>query len=96
MTILVLPAGLTEAEEAAWWYDNREELFEQFLASPESVNPERGATARRLGIATSISIPPEDASLVRKQAQQAGIDFRDYAAQVLHEALLERELRKAS
>lgn len=95
MSKLSLPAGLSEAEEAKWWYDHREELFDEFLDSPESEHPVRGATARQLGIVASIVIPLEDAQLARKQAQQQGLDFRQYTAQVLHEALLERELRKS-
>ena len=71
-------------------------MIEAFLASPQALSPERITAARRFGLPFSIELHAEDFRLAREQAHREGIHFAKYAAQVLHEALLERELRKAS
>lgn len=96
MSKLMMPENLTEAEEAQWWFDNQDQMIEEFLASPQAQNPERSTAARRFGLPFSVELRDEDSKLAREQPLRRGMHFENYTAQVLHEALLERELKEAS
>ena len=95
MTQTKMPSGLSEAEEAQWHFDHRDELADRFLSSPAALNPERGVAARRFGLRPHLTYAPEDIALARRQAEAVGVSLDDYAAQLFHEALQARELRKA-
>jgi predicted DNA binding CopG/RHH family protein len=86
----IIPKFATEAEEAQWWYDNREEIgkdFERAFAE--------GRLKRRIGPRVSTAVPtttirldPADIELARAQAEKKGLKYQTYLKMILHEALL--------
>jgi hypothetical protein len=42
----IIPVFATEAEEAKWWYDNREALADDMVAAMHNGRPGEGAKAR--------------------------------------------------
>jgi hypothetical protein len=103
---IVVPKFATEAEEADWWFKNRELHGKIMLAAAR-----RGETktlSKELLLArieaskkkaaapmVSIRIPADDLALARKQAQKKGLPYQTYIKSLLHETLAQRE-RKAS
>ena len=95
----IIPKFATEAEEAQWWYDNREEIgkdFERAFAE--------GRLKRRIGPRVSVAVPtttirldPADIELARVQAEKKGLKYQTYLKMVIHEALLkEAEASKSA
>jgi hypothetical protein len=101
----VVPAFSTEAEEAEWWYKNRNIHGKQLLAAVKSGEAgvltkeklrERIAASKRTPAPTvALRIPEADLALARKQADQKGLPYQIYIKSLLHETLTEREKRKA-
>ena len=100
---LKIPAFASEAEEAQWWYDHREEVakvFEEAAARGEL----RTGTAARLarqhatGITptTTFRLDPQDISRARALAAKRGVRYQTYLKMLLHEALAAEEKRLAS
>jgi hypothetical protein len=100
MTTMKLPKFETEAEEAKWWYDNRNLLSEEFEKAAKEGRLRRGGVARLLaerGIAapqpqrpipsTTIRLDPEDIAKARVQAAQRGLRYQTYLKMIIHEAL---------
>ena len=99
-----IPAFATEAEEAEWWYRNRNIHGKQLLAAVKSGEAqvltkeklrERIAASRKTpapGVA--LRIPQADLALARKQAEQKGLPYQTYIKSLLHESLTAREKRK--
>ena len=100
----VIPAFGTEAEEAAWWYENRNIHGKQMLAAVRSgaaqvlTNEklrERIAASRKTPApVVALRIPGADLALARKQAEKKGLPYQTYIKSLLHETLTEREKRK--
>ena len=91
----VIPTFQSEAEEADWWFDNRELLDSDLLESAES-------GAKRLDRATletilarseapvvSIRLPEADIELARAQAARRGLPYQTYLKTLLQQALQE-------
>ena len=95
MTEIKTPDGLTEAEEAQWHFDHRDELAERFLSSPASQNPQRGLAAQRFNLTPRLEMERADVELAFRQAAESGLTLHEYASQLFHEAVQARELRKA-
>lgn len=101
----IVPSFATEAEEAQWWFDNRNKHGKQLLAAVKSGEAkvltrerlrERIATSKKPPApVVSLRIPEADLALARKQAQQKGLPYQTYIKSLLHETLNERETRKA-
>jgi hypothetical protein len=90
-----LPAFKSEAEEAQWWYDNREAHAEEFVRAIDEGRVTRGAMAARGLIRTpSIQIDPEDLSRAKTLAEKKGILYQTYLRVLIHDAL-EREAKMA-
>jgi predicted DNA binding CopG/RHH family protein len=101
----VMPVFATEAEEAQWWYQNRDTHGKQLVAAVK--NGEAHVLTQeklRARIATSkktpapvvaLRIPAADLALARKQAEQKGLPYQTYIKSLLHETLSAREKRKA-
>jgi predicted DNA binding CopG/RHH family protein len=100
----VIPAFATEAEEAEWWYKNRNLHGKQLLAAAKNGEAqvltkeklrERRAASRKIPAPTvALRIPTADLALARKQAEHKGLPYQTYIKSLLHETLTEREKRK--
>ena len=104
---LKVPKFASEAEEAKWWYDNRELLSEEFHKAAKEGRLRRGGVVRLLaerGIlpsqptpTTTIRLDPEDIAKARVQAAERGLRYQTYLKMIIHEALRDAEQkRKAS
>jgi predicted DNA binding CopG/RHH family protein len=100
-----VPAFTTEAEEAKWWYENRNLHGEQFLAAVKNGEAqvltkhklrERIEASRNTPApVVALRIPEADLALARKQAAEKGLPYQTYIKSLLHETLAEREKRRA-
>ena len=94
-----IPRFQSEAEEARWWFDHREETglwMARAAAEGRTSNLAGVLEKRRQSGATptvSIRIDPTDLSRARAQAERRGLRYQTYLKMVLHEAL-EREDRQ--
>ena len=100
---LIIPKFESEAGEAQWWYDHRDELtkaFEQAAARGElhTGSAARLARDRAAGITptTTIRLDPEDISRARALAAKCGLRYQTYLKMLLHEALEAAEKKLAS
>ena len=99
-----IPAFATEAEEAEWWYRNRNIHGKQLLAAVKSGEAqvltkeklrERIAASRKTPApVVALRIPQADLALARKQSEQKGLPYQTYIKSLLHESLTAREKRK--
>ncbi len=108
---LKIPQFATEAEEAKWWYDNREKVSEEFQKAAKEGRLGRGGVRRLFaerGIpfpepkatptpTTTIRLDPEDIAKARLLAGERGLRYQTYLKMIIHEALRDAEQkRKAS
>ena len=101
----IVPTFATEAEEADWWYKNRNIHDKQLLAAVKSgeaqiLTKEKllariAASKKRPAPVVALRIPAADLALARKQAEEKGLPYQTYIKSLLHETLAERERRKA-
>lgn len=97
---IVVPKFNTEAEEAQWWFENRDKVEEALINAMDRGTIRRG-TARSLTSAARVSrnvtirMAEADLNLARKQAEEKGLPYQTYIKSVLHEALVKRERRRA-
>ena len=95
---LEVPRFGSEAEEAQWWFDHREEtagLMETAVAEGRTATLDGILAKSRNGGSTptvSIRIDQGDLARARVQAQKRGLRYQTYLKMILHEAL-EREER---
>jgi predicted DNA binding CopG/RHH family protein len=96
-----IPKFETEAEEAQWWFDHREETAlwmetaaqegrTTSLAAILQNRQQTGATPT-----VSIRIDPSDISRARMLAQRRGLRYQTYLKMLLHEALEKEDQRLA-
>jgi predicted DNA binding CopG/RHH family protein len=100
----VSPVSITEAEEAQWWFDNRNQHGRQLVGAVKSgeaqvLTKERlreriAASKRTPSPVVALRIPEADLVLARKQAEKKGLPYQTYIKSLLHETLTEREKRK--
>ena len=96
-----IPQFQSEAEEAQWWFDQREktaEWMERAVAEGRTTDL-ASILAKRQGGSTpsvSIRIDPADLSGARVQAERRGLRYQTYLKMVLHEALTKDESRDAA
>ncbi len=84
-----LPNFASEAEEAKWWFEHRDELDQDFIHAAEEGRLGRGTVARRMGLpTTTIRLDPVDIQMARDQAEKRGLRYQTYLKMLLHEALL--------
>ena len=101
----VVPTFASEAEEATWWYKNRNVHGAQLLAvvktgeaqllTKEKLLERIAASRKTPAPVVSLRIPQADLALARKQAGEKGLPYQTYIKSLLHETLAERERRKA-
>ena len=97
----IVPKFKTEADEAQWWYDNREKVENALIRAMDNGTIRRGTAQRltseaRASRNVTIRILEADLDLARKQADEKGLPYQTYIKSVLHEVLVKRERRKAS
>jgi hypothetical protein len=103
---LKVPKFATEAEEAKWWFENDDKVFEEFKKAAAEGRLGRGG-ARRLfaerGIpfpepkatpTTTIRLDPEDIAKARVQAAERGLRYQTYLKMIIHEALRDAEQKQ--
>jgi len=96
-----IPKFKSEAEEAEWWYANREWLAQEFVQAAKEGTLKRGSTVvERIRARRSLLVPlsPDELAKIHDHAQQRGMEDGIYARALLHEALDredEQERRKA-
>ena len=89
----VIPRFQSEADEAAWWEENRAKLDKDFLqraANGELQRLDRTKLAARTAPPTrvvSIRLAEEDIAIARQQAAEKGLPYQTYIKSLLHEAL---------
>ena len=101
----IVPRFATEAEEADWWYRNREVHGKELLAAVKSGEAQiltrekllarLEASKKKPAPVVALRIPAGDLALARKQAERKGLPYQTYIKSLLHEALAGREKRKA-
>jgi hypothetical protein len=98
---LKLPKFASEAEEARWWFDHRDDevakAFENAAAEGKLqtgsvANLARGENASS-GITptTTIRLDPDDISRARALAAQLGLRYQTYLKMLIHQALAAEE-----
>lgn len=102
----VIPAFATAADEAEWWYKNRNVHGKEFLAAvksgeaqvltKEKLQQRIVASKKTPAPVVALRIPETDLALARKQAEKKGLPYQTYLKSLLHEALVEREKRKVA
>jgi len=101
----MMPVFATEAEEADWWYKNRNTHGKQLLdavkngeaqvLTKERLRERIAASKKTPAPVVALRIHEADLALARKQAEQKGLPYQTYIKSLLHETLTEREKRKA-
>jgi hypothetical protein len=86
----IIPKFASEIEEANWWYDNREELDNDFLKAIAEGRVRRRTEPRPSAPlpTTTIRLDPADIELARGQAEKGGLKYQTYLKMVIHEALM--------
>jgi predicted DNA binding CopG/RHH family protein len=77
----------TEAEEAAWIYDNRERLGQQFAEAMHTRDSLSARTETAKAKAINIRLAEDDLQLARDLAAKKGLPYQTYIKSLLHEAL---------
>ncbi|MCU1260743.1 MAG: hypothetical protein JWO80_3628 [Bryobacterales bacterium] len=102
---LTLPKFASEAEEAQWWFDHRDEVtkvFEDDAAEGKLQTSSVADLARKENTAvgvtptTTIRLDPDDISRARALAAQRGLRYQTYLKMLVHEALAAEEKKLAS
>jgi predicted DNA binding CopG/RHH family protein len=90
----------SEAEEAEWWYRNRNVHGKQLTAAVKTGEAQvlsgerllkRIAASKGPSPVVALRIPAADLALARKQAERKGLPYQTYIKSLLHEVLAERE-----
>ena len=101
-----VPAFASEAEEAAWWYENRKSHDKDFAAAVKNgaarlLSGEKlrerieASKAKTPGRVISLRVAETDLAMARRQAEKKGLPYQTYIKSLLHTALTKREKRKA-
>jgi predicted DNA binding CopG/RHH family protein len=98
---IVVPKFKTEAEEAQWWYDNRDNVEGALIDAMDNGTIQRGTAQRltskaRASRNVTIRMAEADLDLPRKQAEEKGLPYQTYIKSVLHEALVKRGRSRSS
>ena len=74
----MVPKFKTEAEEAQWWYDNREKVEDALISAMDNGTIQHGTAQRLTGAArasrnVTIRMAEANLDLARKQAEEKGL-----------------------
>src|SRR5215510_12790545 len=99
-TTMKMPKFKTEAEEAEWFYENRDRLGEEFAEALRQGKTTRLTHEKLLARieaskakAINIRLPEADLQLARDLAAKRGLPYQTYIKSLLHEAL-QREAKR--
>jgi len=100
MKELTVPKFATEAEEADWWYANREAVEQNLIEAMKNGTAVRDIHKQAIAEArasknVNIRLPVSDIERARKLSAKKGIGYQTYMKMLLHEAL-DKEEKKAS
>jgi predicted DNA binding CopG/RHH family protein len=95
---IVVPKFKTEAEEAQWWFENRDRVEAALIAAMENGSIQQGTAQRltreaRASRNVTIRMAEADLDLARRQAEERGLPYQTYITSILHETLMERKRR---
>ena len=101
-----VPNFASEAEEAAWWRQNRDSHDREFAAAVENGEVQaltreklreriEASKAKKPAQVISLRVAETDLAMARRQAEQKGLPYQTYIKSLLHETLAAREKRKA-
>jgi predicted DNA binding CopG/RHH family protein len=84
---LKVPRFENESDEAAWWFQNRDRIAQDFDRAAIEGKLTRGTVARRGNTpTTTIRLDPDDISKARSLAQKRGLKYQTYLKALIHEA----------
>jgi predicted DNA binding CopG/RHH family protein len=100
---LKLPKFSSEAEEAQWWFDHRDDEVAKALEDAAAAGKLRTGSVASLARkddagttpTTTIPLDPEDISRARALAAQRGLRYQTYLKMLVHEALAAEERKLA-
>lgn len=88
------PEFKSEAEEAQWWDEHREQTaqwMEDAIASGQTTTLSEVLHRHRAIPAVSINMEPEDLTRAQAQAARKGLPYEAYLKALLHRALAQEE-----
>ncbi|HXE10649.1 MAG TPA: CopG family antitoxin [Bryobacteraceae bacterium] len=80
---LVLPEWKSEAEEAKWWYDNRDLVFEHLSKRARLVQPDAAERTRSV----TLRIPESDLARAKSIAQRSGKPYQRVLKDAMRDGL---------
>jgi hypothetical protein len=86
---LELPHFNSEAEEAEWWFANREANGERFAKAIREGRASINTLAQRVADSLTIQLDPGDAEKARRIAESRGMEYKSFVKNLVHEALAE-------
>jgi len=98
MKRLVVPKFETEAEEAQWWYDNRDAVDKNFVEAIKNGTIHRGGPAALLRETRMVQVrlPNTDLDRIEKLAGEKGFtSIQGCISALLHDALDREDAKKA-
>ncbi|ADW70391.1 hypothetical protein [Granulicella tundricola] len=96
-----LPAFASEAEEAQWWFDHREERDVEFAEAIRTGRAQtnmvrnRMAAREQASVPTTITIQDADAMTAARLAERNGMELSTYLHDLMHRAI-QRENEQAA
>ncbi len=86
---LDIPVFATEAEEADWWYDNRELVEDEFHAAfvEGRVKPFVADPPSERKVQTTIALDASDSKKAHAIAAKRGLKYETYLEMLLHQEL---------
>ncbi len=82
-----IPVFATEAEEADWWYENRDLVEQEFSKAFAEGRVHSGKLIPPSQRNEMFQLDPDDAKKASVQASKLGIDYQTYLKKIIHEAL---------
>jgi predicted DNA binding CopG/RHH family protein len=88
-----LPKFATEAEEATWWYEHRQETSDRFAAAIKDgtvIDTSKFLSEEGLVVETEpvvVTVYSHDAERAKVLAASKGISYEEYLASLVHEGI---------
>ena len=103
MERMVIPAFLSETEEAVWWDSHQDLIAQRFLQAAAAGTLGHGRAVRQAEVLTMpnsvptmpLQVAEDDISRARALASRKGLGYQAYLQTLIHEALEREEQRVA-